>query len=285
MVYTANWGIICHLPPFRGTRNNHWLISRSVLVSRILYAIFTAFWTPSPCVEVCFVRPRRNRNNARRALGFTCWLVGFGMCGRAWLKREAPGSPWKRCQPLISLFSIMLRLHYTSLCQECPEQEPFEYLHEDTWLSSMIMRKVGHRDGPGKVKEAGTFAGQRNTPGRRIYRWPNQDKVVLWGKKLGTWLYNPVKRPKPSFSKGKSFSKVWTLQVLLLLVSEKVWICLPFRCAQWNVTCFASLREVFWLSILGFVLPTNNTSPPMVNDESSQQNQAAQCRFLSLRFT
>ena len=23
MVYTANWGIICHLPPFRGTRNNH----------------------------------------------------------------------------------------------------------------------------------------------------------------------------------------------------------------------------------------------------------------------
>ncbi len=26
MVYTANWGIICHLPPFRGTRNNHWLI-------------------------------------------------------------------------------------------------------------------------------------------------------------------------------------------------------------------------------------------------------------------
>ena len=24
MVYTANWGIICHLPPFRGTRNNHW---------------------------------------------------------------------------------------------------------------------------------------------------------------------------------------------------------------------------------------------------------------------
>ena len=25
MVYTANWGIICHLPPFRGTRNNHWI--------------------------------------------------------------------------------------------------------------------------------------------------------------------------------------------------------------------------------------------------------------------
>ena len=24
MVYTADWGIICHLPPFRGTRNNHW---------------------------------------------------------------------------------------------------------------------------------------------------------------------------------------------------------------------------------------------------------------------
>ena len=24
MVYTANWGIICHLPPFTGTRNNHW---------------------------------------------------------------------------------------------------------------------------------------------------------------------------------------------------------------------------------------------------------------------
>ena len=23
MVYTANWGIICHLPPFRGTRNNY----------------------------------------------------------------------------------------------------------------------------------------------------------------------------------------------------------------------------------------------------------------------
>ena len=26
MVYTANWGIICYLPPFRGTRNNHWII-------------------------------------------------------------------------------------------------------------------------------------------------------------------------------------------------------------------------------------------------------------------
>ena len=25
MVYTANWGIICYLPPFRGARNNHWL--------------------------------------------------------------------------------------------------------------------------------------------------------------------------------------------------------------------------------------------------------------------
>ena len=24
MVYTANWVIICHLPPIRGTRNNHW---------------------------------------------------------------------------------------------------------------------------------------------------------------------------------------------------------------------------------------------------------------------
>ena len=24
VVYTANWGIICTLPPFRGTRNNHW---------------------------------------------------------------------------------------------------------------------------------------------------------------------------------------------------------------------------------------------------------------------
>ena len=23
VVYTANWGIICHLPPFMGTRNNH----------------------------------------------------------------------------------------------------------------------------------------------------------------------------------------------------------------------------------------------------------------------
>ncbi len=26
MVYTANWGIICHLPPFTGTRNNHSLV-------------------------------------------------------------------------------------------------------------------------------------------------------------------------------------------------------------------------------------------------------------------
>ena len=26
MVYTANWGIICDLPPVRGTRNNHWFI-------------------------------------------------------------------------------------------------------------------------------------------------------------------------------------------------------------------------------------------------------------------
>ena len=30
MVYTANWGIICHLPPFRGTRNNHWLLGHQV---------------------------------------------------------------------------------------------------------------------------------------------------------------------------------------------------------------------------------------------------------------
>ena len=26
LVYTANSGIICYLPPFRGTRNNHWSI-------------------------------------------------------------------------------------------------------------------------------------------------------------------------------------------------------------------------------------------------------------------
>ena len=24
MVYTANWGIIFYLPPFTGTKNNHW---------------------------------------------------------------------------------------------------------------------------------------------------------------------------------------------------------------------------------------------------------------------
>ena len=24
MIYTANWAIICHLPPVKGTRNNHW---------------------------------------------------------------------------------------------------------------------------------------------------------------------------------------------------------------------------------------------------------------------
>ena len=23
-IFPANWGIICYLPPFRGTRNNHW---------------------------------------------------------------------------------------------------------------------------------------------------------------------------------------------------------------------------------------------------------------------
>jgi len=27
VVYTANWGIICHLRPIKGTRNNHWLRS------------------------------------------------------------------------------------------------------------------------------------------------------------------------------------------------------------------------------------------------------------------
>ena len=26
MVYTANWGIICYLPPVKGTRNNHWYV-------------------------------------------------------------------------------------------------------------------------------------------------------------------------------------------------------------------------------------------------------------------
>ncbi len=35
MVYTSNWGIICHLPRFRGTRNNHWLIVYSQNFSTI----------------------------------------------------------------------------------------------------------------------------------------------------------------------------------------------------------------------------------------------------------
>ncbi len=29
MVYTANWGIICHLPPFKGTWKIHWYIQIS----------------------------------------------------------------------------------------------------------------------------------------------------------------------------------------------------------------------------------------------------------------
>ena len=33
MVYTANWGIICHLPPFTGTRNNHWKTWRAFFFS------------------------------------------------------------------------------------------------------------------------------------------------------------------------------------------------------------------------------------------------------------
>ena len=28
-IFPANWGIICYLPPFRGTRNNHWICSGS----------------------------------------------------------------------------------------------------------------------------------------------------------------------------------------------------------------------------------------------------------------
>ena len=31
--YTSNWGIICHLPPFTGTRNNHW--ANGLLISEI----------------------------------------------------------------------------------------------------------------------------------------------------------------------------------------------------------------------------------------------------------
>ena len=41
MVYTANWGIICHLPPFRATRNNHWPWGVLVLIYK---GIPEAYW-------------------------------------------------------------------------------------------------------------------------------------------------------------------------------------------------------------------------------------------------
>ena len=34
-LYIAFWGVICYLPPFRGTRNNHWLYVRHVAWTKI----------------------------------------------------------------------------------------------------------------------------------------------------------------------------------------------------------------------------------------------------------
>ncbi len=44
MVYTANWGIICYLPPFRGTRNNHWNIIPYSPGSFVLFELSVIRW-------------------------------------------------------------------------------------------------------------------------------------------------------------------------------------------------------------------------------------------------
>ncbi len=47
MVYTANWGIICHLPLFRGTRNNHWFTGTACTTNRTDSSRYAALPCPS----------------------------------------------------------------------------------------------------------------------------------------------------------------------------------------------------------------------------------------------
>ena len=36
-LYIAFWGVICHLPPIKGTRNNHWISSHMFLILVLLF--------------------------------------------------------------------------------------------------------------------------------------------------------------------------------------------------------------------------------------------------------
>ncbi len=44
--YTANWGVICHLPPFRGTRNNHWDGLASISKKKCPHQVATFHFCP-----------------------------------------------------------------------------------------------------------------------------------------------------------------------------------------------------------------------------------------------
>ena len=67
MVCTASWGIICHLPPFRGTRNNHWYNA----VPKTLLRYRNSF----PAVWPAFLQRLGGKDRLRRNARFGKWIL------------------------------------------------------------------------------------------------------------------------------------------------------------------------------------------------------------------
>ena len=56
MVYTANWGIICHLPPFTGTKNNHWF--GQGLKGIVVYTQWSPIYHTTDCHRTAIMKSR-----------------------------------------------------------------------------------------------------------------------------------------------------------------------------------------------------------------------------------
>ena len=92
MVYTANWVIIYHLPPIKGTRNNHW----GVLPKKKIRSI-NPLYTCTPLYEHSNFPSRRNLGD------FKPWKLssffGLNLClgGTSWCMRWDFGHLYIRC--------------------------------------------------------------------------------------------------------------------------------------------------------------------------------------------
>ena len=110
MVYTANWGIICYLPPFKGTRNNQWEWIRCRSVGLPVFLLRSKFYRQlcgSSTIRVVWrlenevaVSPLKNEDMERLVIpGQFCWWP-FGGCFSDPLKRLSmvkwpPTRGWK----------------------------------------------------------------------------------------------------------------------------------------------------------------------------------------------